>query len=365
MIKYLFIFFTPIFLFAQKTDYRYEGWPYYPEQYLDKTDSLKWPLTIDIAIDVKDIKELDEKKDNFFSKLVVSSFSQYDSLYVTAKGDRIPLHHHNNDDTNTQGLFYIDIKENNLTSKTEQKETLFKKTEHDYLFYDDFFLKTVKLVEAPFDHNWDLRNFPFDKQELKYRFTALMDTSAVRLRPSVKFPSTYKSPTRNLREGFHIKEIKHNYTYNIDSHDIILISPGVRRPLVTETLEIILVLDRQGSWLFLKLFMGGILSFLISCMIFLLPLNKELESKVSLGVGAIFGAIGNRYFVDSTLEGVQVFTKADALSNLIILMVIFNIFIVILQNSKFTFFPFFQSKMNSLFYSIYAFIILLLTILIW
>ena len=68
MIKYLFLILTPIFLFAQKTDYRYEGWPYYPEQYLDKTDSLKWPLTIDIAIDVKDIKELDEKKDNFFSQ---------------------------------------------------------------------------------------------------------------------------------------------------------------------------------------------------------------------------------------------------------------------------------------------------------
>ena len=48
-----------------------------------------------------------------------------------------------------------------------------------------------------------------------------------------------------------------------------------------------------------------LLSFLISCMIFLLPLNKELESKVSLGVGAIFGAIGNRYFVDSALDGLR------------------------------------------------------------
>lgn len=358
MIKYLFIFFTPIFLFAQKTDYRYKGWPYYPEQYLDKTDSLKWPLTIDIAIDVKDIKELDEKKDNFFSKLVVSSYSKYDFEYISVKGDTVDLAH-------SEGLFYVDYKENSLTSKIEQEDKLFKRSEYDYLFYDGFFSKSVKLIEAPFDHNWDLRNFPFDKQELKYRFTTLMDTSAVRLRPSAKFPSTFNSPMRNLREGFHIKEIKHNYTYNTDSHDLLLISPSVRRPQVTETLEIILVLDRQGSWLFLKLFMGGILSFLISCMIFLLPLNKELESKVSLGVGAIFGAIGNRYFVDSTLEGVQVFTKADALSNLIILMVIFNIFIVILQNSKFTFFPFFQSKMNSLFYSIYAFIILLFTILIW
>lgn len=357
MIKYLFLILTPIFLFAQKTDYRYQGKPYYPEQYLDKADSLKWPLTIDIAIDVKDIKELDEKKDNFFSKLVVSSYSKYDFEYISVKGDTIPLDH--------SGLFYVDYKENSLTSEIEQEDKEFKRSDYEYLFYEDFFSKSVKLVEAPFDHNWDLRNFPFDKQEIKYRFTTLMDTSAIRLRPSAKFPSTFNNPMRNLKDGFHIKEIKYNHTYNADKHDPIKISPEITRGLVTETLEIILVMDRQGSWLFLKLFMGGILSFLISCMIFLLPLNKELESKVSLGVGAIFGAIGNRYFVDSTLEGVQIFTKADALSNLIILMVIFNIFIVILQNSKFTFFPFFQSKMNSLFYSIYAFIVLLLTILIW
>lgn len=100
-------------------------------------------------------------------------------------------------------------------------------------------------------------------------------------------------------------------------------------------------------------------------MVFLIPKYKELESKVTLGVGAIFGAIGNRYFVDTSLEGVQIFTKADAISNLIILMVIFNILIMILQNSKYERFQFFQSKKNALFYSLYAFMVLLLAILIW
>ena len=160
MIKYLFLILTPIFLFAQKTDYRYEGWPYYPEQYLDKTDSLKWPLTIDIAIDVKDIKELDEKKDNFFSKLVVSSYSKYDFEYISVQGDTVDLAH-------SGGLFYVDYKENSLTSEIEQPDMLFKRSEYDYLFYDGFFSKSVKLLEAPFDHNWDLRNFPFDKQTLE------------------------------------------------------------------------------------------------------------------------------------------------------------------------------------------------------
>ena len=169
----------------------------------------------------------------------------------------------------------------------------------------------------------------------------------------------------NLREGFNIESIDYNYSYNTDESDLIMTSPGVTRGLVTETLEVILNLDRQGSWVFLKLFLGGILSFLISCMIFLIPKYKELESKVTLGVGAIFGGIGNRYFVDSSLEGVQIFTKADAVSNLIIFMIIFNILIMILQNSKYNFFPFFQSKWNSLIYSVYSFFVLLLAILVW
>jgi hypothetical protein len=357
MIRYLVFALFPFVLISQDIDYRYVGEPYYPEQYLEKQDSLKWPLIFDITIDVKDIKGLDESEDKFFSKLVVSSFSEYDYEYITNLGESIDLSH--------DEFFYLDYKENSLTSEVESDPRPYKKSKYEYLFYDKFFSKTVKLIEAPFDHNWNLRDFPFDEQKLKYKFTAHMDTSVVRLRPSYKFKSSFNKSMENLKEGFNVKEVKFNHTYNTDRHDPILISPGFIRPIVTETLEIILILDRQGSWLFLKLFMGGVLSFFISCMIFLIPLHKELESKVSLGVGAIFGAIGNRYFVDSTLEGVQTFTKADAISNLIILMVILNIFIVILQNSKYTYFSFFQSKVNSLFYSIYAFIILLLAILIW
>ena len=96
-----------------------------------------------------------------------------------------------------------------------------------------------------------------------------------------------------------------------------------------------------------------------------MPIGREFESKVTLGVGAIFGAIGNRYFVDSVLPGVQLFTKADALSNLIIFMVVVNILIMILQYSEKTFLPYLQSAKNALFYSIYVFTILLIAILLW
>ena len=97
---------------------------------------------------------------------------------------------------------------------------------------------------------------------------------------------------------------------------------------------------------------------------FLLP-KEEFESKITLAVGAIFGAVGNRYFVDSTLPGIQVLTKADLISNLIILMVAINLLAVILQRSKKITFVFLESESYDFFYSIYYFVIFLGAIILW
>ena len=82
-------------------------------------------------------------------------------------------------------------------------------------------------------------------------------------------------------------------------------------------------------------------------------------------MGAIFGAIGNRYFVDSILPNVQILTKADLINNLIIAGIVFNILVMLLQHSKYEHFPYFQNEKNALFYSLYAFLVLLAAILIW
>tara|TARA_B100000787_G_scaffold88016_1_gene65006 strand:+ start:1665 stop:2756 length:1092 start_codon:yes stop_codon:yes gene_type:complete len=338
-------------------DYKYLGLPYYPEQFLSKKDSLKWPIEFDISLDVKDIKGLNITSEEFTAKILISSYSKYGHSFISESNDTINLRH--------SEFFEIYIKENNLKNTEINSNDYLKSDSYDYLFYDGFKSKSVKLIEGPFDHNWDLRNFPFDKQKLKFKFVSTVDSSIVRLRPSRKFKSTFETPMENLKDGFNIESISYNYKYNTDESDLIMVSPGNTRGIVTETLEIIVNVNRQGSWLFLKLFMGGILSFLISCLVFLLPVKKELESKVTLAVGAIFGAIGNRYFVDSVLPGVQLFTKADAISNLVIFMVVFNILIMLLQNSDKTFFKYFQSTKNALFYSIYIFIILFVAILIW
>ena len=115
----LFIFFVNSFA-QNNNDYKYLGDPYYPEQFLQEKDSLKWPIEFDISIDVKDIKNIDLNKDEFFSTLLVSSYSNYETSYISIDGDTINLLH--------DEFFAIYIKENNLRGDPVKPSIYYKNT---------------------------------------------------------------------------------------------------------------------------------------------------------------------------------------------------------------------------------------------
>ena len=92
-------------------DYKYKGAPFYPEQLLTEKDSLKWPINFEISIDVKDIKGLDLNSDQFFCKMLISSYSNYATSFVTSTKDTISLLH--------SEFFEIYVKENNLKGVQE------------------------------------------------------------------------------------------------------------------------------------------------------------------------------------------------------------------------------------------------------
>ena len=345
-------------IFSQKINYKREGKPYYPEEKLSESDSLKWPLTLEVLIEVKDITDLSYKSNRFRSKILKSVFSKYGESFITKLGDTIDLPH---DELVTFETDEISIDER---IKGQSGISYFNSKEYPYLFDENNHLKSIELVEAPIAINWNFRDFPFDTQKLIYRFKATMDTSAIRLVASTINKSSFSDHLPNLQDGYEITSIDYSNSFETDQSDIIQTGPGEFRPLVTETLEIILNLSRNGSWLFFKLFIGGILSYLLSCFMFLIP-NEEFEAKMSIAVGSIFGAIGNRYFVDSSLSGVQVLTKSDVISNLIIFMVALNVLAVILQRSKKINFAYLESDKYDFFYSIYYFTILLVAIILW
>jgi hypothetical protein len=132
---FAFLLLVTIGCFAQQQgqtidlDYKYQGEPYYPGQYLRSDDSLKWPMVLDISIDIKDIKNIDLKNDDFFAKLIVSSYSEYQKSYVSLENDTLDLSH--------EALFAIYIKENNLSDDLEP--IYYQNSEnYEYLFYDNF-----------------------------------------------------------------------------------------------------------------------------------------------------------------------------------------------------------------------------------
>lgn len=344
-------------IFSQKINYKREGKPYYPEQKLSESDSLKWPLTLEVSIEVNDITDLSYKSNRFRSKILKSVFSRYGESFITKLGDP-PI------DLTHDELVSFETDEISIDERNKKNLTYFNSKEYPYLFDENNHLKSIELVEAPIAINWNFRDFPFDTQKLIYRFKAKMDTSAIRLVASTINKSSFSDHLPNLQDGYEITSIDYSNSFETDQSDIIQTGPGEFRPLVTETLEIILNLSRNGSWLFFKLFIGGILSYLLSCFMFLIP-KEEFEAKMSIAVGSIFGAIGNRYFVDSSLSGVQVLTKSDVISNLIIFMVALNVLAVILQRSKKINFAYLESEKYDFFYSIYYFTILLVAIILW
>ena len=106
-----------------------------------------------------------------------------------------------------------------------------------------------------------------------------------------------------------------------------------KRNEVNDELIFEVLVSRKGAFLYFKLFFGAILSFIISYLVFFID-KKLFETRITLSLGGIFGAVGNKYFVETSMPEIQVLTKADLINNLIILLIIMNIFLVIAQQQK-------------------------------
>ena len=126
-----------------------------------------------------------------------------------------------------------------------------------------------------------------------------------------------------------------------------------------------ILIDRSGSYLFTKLFGGSFFAFVISWLTFFIP-RKEFDSRIALNIGAIFGAIGNRYFVDTSLASIQVnMTKSDIINYICIILLILNITLIIVQrNNKITW-TYLEKSYNALIFSAVIFISLVTAVILW
>lgn len=373
--------------------YKNFGPPYYPEIKLTEEDSLSWPIVFDLSVNFKDIKDLDVNNNFFTGKFGFNTYSKYGFEYITAEGEDLSYIFRHTDwvaailNENEERLIgeLIESDRSGLykyysSALNGEPDSVEDNVSNAQSLYEGKFSRTYLYIENEFDHKWDLGSYPFDTQKLIFEFNTLLDTSLVTIVPSKKFVSTFESNMKNLTAGYKITDVTYKNTYKSNPSEILQITPNFKRPEITQTLLVELNVEREGTVLFFKIFTGGILSFFISCMVFLIPL-KELESRINLGVGGIFGAIGSSAFVYDILPVVNVFTKADAVNNLIIVMVVFNILVLLLQQMTFQrvniegkymyeskevkYFKRLQSSNYSFFFSIAIFSTVLIGIIIW
>ena len=346
---------------------------FYPFVLLTEKDSLEWPLKFDITLDFYDLKSFDVKNDIFTSVHSFTSYSDYPFAWIQPSNEE-------EWDMTHADYFQAVLRESELRLVGDAIKEEYTIPLDSILFYGDKISKEARIVDSEFDHKWDLANYPFDTQKLIFEFKTFYDTSMVKLSPSKKFVSTFEKNMRNLKPGYLVTGIDHRSEYNEISTERINTAPGVIRPAVLQSLIFELNIKRGGFVLFFKIFTGGLLSFFISCLVFLIPL-KDLDSRINLAVGGIFGAIGSSAFVYDVLPVVNVFTKADAINNLIVAMVVFNILVLLLQQSTFKRInidgkylyktveaPYFKSLQDSkfaFFYSIFAFFTILFAIFLW
>ena len=293
----------------------------YPYIDLDRDlDSIKLPIDIKVKIDINNILGLETRSNQFFMSLDYSFYTQQGPAFLNHKEDTINFFDFeknsrinpifiNSDRTEKTSLSYFGFDNVNITD--------------DHIYYNT--------VKTDFFHNWDLKDYPFDKQNLQFEIKAEIDTSIVRLSESKFYKSSFKK-VNGLIKGYKIDSIKFKERFEVQNN-VNTFYPGINREDVYSIASFNVQISRSGGWLFLKLFLGSYLAFLISWIVFFIP-AKEFGSRISLAVGGIFGAIGNRYFVDSSLPVVQVLTKADIINNLILFLLILNILIVIFQKNK-------------------------------
>lgn len=170
----------------------------------------------------------------------------------------------------------------------------------------------IMKMKCTMKENWKVHNFPFDKQHLKIQIeNSLFDNKSLVFVPDVK-GSTIDD--QEAIDGWSIK----NFNVSAQTNDY-RTGFGDARPersyQIFSTFQVEMDLERQAFGLFMKIFIGMYIAFLIAIISFV-PHPSEFEPRFGLPVGGLFAAVGNKYIIDSLLPESSTFSLVDTLHTL-------------------------------------------------
>ena len=175
--------------------------------------------------------------------------------------------------------------------------------------------------------NWDIQRFPLDGQTLDVMLEETdMDTSELVYVADVENSKIDKSVELSGWKISDFKLVPSIYTYNTTYGD-----PTLKGNSSYARLSISTRIERESKNIFLKLFLGLYVAFLIALSVFFLD-GAEIGARTSLAVGALFASVGNKYIVDSSLPDHSSFTIVDKIHDATFALILISIVFSIISN---------------------------------
>ncbi|MEQ1586789.1 MAG: hypothetical protein ABL895_12965 [Cyclobacteriaceae bacterium] len=175
----------------------------------------------------------------------------------------------------------------------------------------------IMKMKSTMKESWNVRDFPFDKQHLKVQIeNTLFDNSSLVFKPDVKGS---RFDNKEAIDGWDI--VNFSVTESTNDYETGFGDPDPDRSLQYFSSFLIEMDIQRDAWgLFMKIFIGMYIAFLISIISFT-PHPSEFEPRFGLPVGGLFATVGNKYIIDSILPESSSFTLVDTLHTLTFLAI--------------------------------------------
>jgi hypothetical protein len=164
---------------------------------------------------------------------------------------------------------------------------------------------------------WRISNFPFDRQNLRFSIENSQYDSRSLLFVADTLGKHYDP--RFTLSGWRIDScvlMTGTKIYETGFGDEQLSKPRTEY----SNFRVRLVIRRDASGLFWKMFIGMYIAFLIAYVCFYIH-PDGIDSRFGLSVGSLFAVIGNKYIIDSALPESTSFTLVDTLHGLTLLFI--------------------------------------------
>jgi hypothetical protein len=179
----------------------------------------------------------------------------------------------------------------------------------------------IMKMKTTMKQSWEVSDYPFDDQEININIENTIHDSKKLVFIADTVDSNY-DPNLNV-DGWKINNFKVTNGVTIYPTAFGDSSNKTHKSEYAQ-FTISMSLERSAWGLFLKIFTGMYIAFLISMVSFILK-PEEIEPRFGLPVGGLFAAVGNKYIIDSFLPETSSFTLVDSLHSITFLFIFFTI----------------------------------------